>query len=88
MDSAKEKAPPPEQLRELPPHVRRFLASLDEDDIELLKSQMDFSKWFKTTSRFVKVIVVTGMAIFGGMVALAQGWDYIMARFFIVKTGG
>lgn len=79
--------PPPEQLRELPAHVRAFLAALDPEDVDLLKTQMDFAKWFKTTSRFAKIIVVTGFGIFGAMVAAAQGWDYITSRFF-AKVGG
>lgn len=83
-----ETATPPQQWRELPEHVRKFLTSLEPDDIELVKSGMGFAKWFRTTGRVTKVLVMGGLAIFGGFVALVQAWDYFVGRFFTAKIGG
>lgn len=73
-DATSAKAP---TFDELPPHVRQFFADLKEEDVGLLRSGMEFARWFKTTGRFGKALVITGFSIFGAAVAAAQGWDYV-----------
>lgn len=72
----------PQRLQELPVYTRQFLASLEEDDVGFLKFVIQFLRWFRTTGKVAKAIVVFGFGLFGSMVALAQGWDYIVSRFF------
>lgn len=83
-----ENARTPDQLRDLPEHVRKFLAGLDSDDIVLLKSGMEFAQWFKTLGKVTRVLVTGALAIFGALVGLTQGWDFIVSRFFSSKGGG
>lgn len=68
--------------KELPQHVREFFADLSKEDLQLLKTGMEFAKWFRTTSKFTRALVMTAFAVFGAAVGAAQGWDYVVAKWF------
>lgn len=73
---------PAKTFEELPLHVRQFFTSLKKDDIRLMQSGMEFTRWFRTTGRFTRALVLGGLTLFGTMVATAQGWDYLAAKIF------
>lgn len=70
----------PDTMRELPPHVRKFLNGLEPEDIELIGSGMEFARWFQTTRRFTKAVIVFGFTVFGAAVAIGQGWEWIVSK--------
>lgn len=73
---------PAKRFEELPLYTRQFFTSLKKDDVKTLSSAMGLFRWANTTGRVGRVVVVTGLSLFGAMVAAAQGWDYVVVRFF------
>lgn len=73
---------PAKTFEELPLHVRKFFTSLKRDDIRLLRGGMEFTRWFRTTGKFTKAVVLGGFSVFAMMVGAAQGWDYVVLKFF------
>lgn len=73
--------PAPKQLIEISEHVRLWLADLDPEDIARFKKWNAFITWAETTGRLGKGFVLVAVAVFTTSLAIAQGWDWLRAKF-------
>lgn len=77
MDERRARRPPPERMGELPPHVRVFLNSLTQEDIQYFWEWKDFAAWKRRSWRYSKYALWLAFALFGASVSIAQGLDWL-----------
>lgn len=69
--------PVPTMLVELPEHTRKWLDSMTPERIARYEKWEAFITWAETTGRYGKFLVITALAVFGAVVSLAQGWEWL-----------
>lgn len=74
MDEQRAQRPPPETLKELPEHVRRWLNGIDEEDISRFERWNAFIVWFETTSLYSRRLVLFLMGAFGLYTSILFIW--------------
>lgn len=65
MDESREHKPAPTALIEIPEHVRRWLNTIDEEDIDRFRRWNNFIVWFETSGRYSRRTVLFLMSLFG-----------------------
>lgn len=68
----------PEKLTEIPEHTRKWLASLEPEDITRFKKWSAFIVWAETTGRFGKILLFIAVTVFGAAATIAGGWDAVL----------
>jgi hypothetical protein len=81
MDERRRNSHAPERLTDIPLHVREWLHGLDREDIARFQKWNSFITWAETTGRYGRFVVWLSLAIFGAMVSISQGWEYLARRF-------
>lgn len=77
MDERRRHAPAPDRLEQIPEHVRKWLNSIDEDDIKRFQRWNSFTQWAESTGRYGKIVIYTLLAIFGFFITVSQTWEAV-----------
>jgi hypothetical protein len=77
MDEYRDRQLAPTTFAKVPEHVRKWLDSLDEEDIARFQKWNGFIDWAETTGRYGKFVAWLALAVFGASVSFAQGWDWL-----------
>jgi Rad3-related DNA helicase len=80
MDDRRARQPAPDRLGQIPEHVRKWLNSLEEEDIARFHKWADFIVWAETTGRYGRFIVWLSLAAFGASITVSQVWDKWFAK--------
>lgn len=65
MNEQRQSRPAPKKLEEIPEHVRKWLNSIDERDIERFRKWNDFIVWFEASGRYTRTAVIFMMSALG-----------------------
>lgn len=74
MDQQRATEPAPETLREIPAHVRKWLNSIEPEDIVRFNKWSSFIVWFETSGRYTRSLVLFLMSLFGLYTATLFIW--------------
>jgi hypothetical protein len=80
MDESREHHPAPTTLMEVPEHVRKWLNTLDQEDIDRFRKWNSFIVWAETTGRYGRFVVWLSLAAFGASITVSQVWDKWFAK--------
>lgn len=83
MDAHRDSQPAPTTLIEVPEHVRKFLNSLDEEDIQRFRKWNSFIVWAETSGRYSRFVIKGALVMFGIFVTIKGGmesWSWLIKR--------